>query len=268
MADQSPLSLWRRFLALPVDSRPKTLLVAFAVSAICALLVSGATVLLRPIQQANRAAEQQMRLDTLLAAIPGMDDILAQAGGGNLSAVVVDLASGQAAPGITPATVETALAQPENWTPLSPEQDMAQIRNRPNYAQIFLLRDSNSNAIRLAILPVFGAGYNGSIEAMLALRGDMNTIAGMTVTRHAETPGLGARIDEATWQAGFAGKQVAGPDGAIRFDVARGAAASDYAVDGITGATRTSTAIGRIVRFWMGPNGYGPLIAAIRRGEF
>ena len=54
----------------------------------------------------------------------------------------------------------------------------------------------------------------------------------------------------------------------MRFAVARGQARTEYEVDGITGATRTSNAITQMVRFWVGPHGYGPLIAAIRRGEF
>ena len=56
--DWNPL---RRLLALPNESRTKTILVAFLVSAISAALVSGATVWLRPIQAANRAAEEQQR---------------------------------------------------------------------------------------------------------------------------------------------------------------------------------------------------------------
>ena len=59
MVDLNPFSLWRRLLALPNESRTKTILMAFLVSGICALMVSGATVYLRPIQTANRAAEQQ-----------------------------------------------------------------------------------------------------------------------------------------------------------------------------------------------------------------
>ena len=91
MADFGPITLWKRFLALPIDSRGKTLAVAFMVSAVCALLVTGATVILRPIQQANRAAEQQVRLEALISAIPGMSEVLSEAGGGALSTVVVDL---------------------------------------------------------------------------------------------------------------------------------------------------------------------------------
>lgn len=70
MAEMNPITAWRRLLALPNESRTKTLVIAFLVSAVCALFVSGATVILRPIQTANRAAEQQARLETLIAESP------------------------------------------------------------------------------------------------------------------------------------------------------------------------------------------------------
>jgi Na+-transporting NADH:ubiquinone oxidoreductase subunit C len=266
LADNLIFAAWRRFLAQPVDSRGKTLLMAFLVSAVCAAMVTGATVLLRPVQQANRAAEQQARLEALVAAIPGMEKMLAQADGAALSVVVVDLTKAAAARDVTPATLEAALQLPENWTALPPEADMAGIGHRPDLAQIYLLRDAD--AVSLVILPVFGAGYNGMIEGMLALHADMETIAGFTVTRHSETPGLGARIEEPAWQASFAGKRFADDAGNMRFSVARGPSASAFEVDGITGATRTSNGVSRIVRFWLGPDGYGPLLAAIRRGAF
>lgn len=265
MAD-SPISLWKRFLAAPIDSRGKTIAVAFLVSAVCALLVSGATVILRPIQAANRAAEQQMRLEALVAAIPGMSQLMAEAEGASLAAVVIDIEEGAASEDVTPETYAAALEDPANWTALAPEDDMASLGSRPDIAQIYLLRSGDK--VSLAILPIFGAGYNGPIEAMIALRGDMNTVAGLTVTQQSETPGLGARIEEPGWQASFAGKRIADEAGNVRFDVAHGPSASDYEVDGITGATRTSNAISRIVRFWMGPDGYGPLIHAIQNGEF
>lgn len=265
MADLAPISPWKRFLALPVDSRPKTLLVAFLVSACCALLVTGATVYLRPIQKANRAAEQQLRLEALISAIPGMSDVLAEAGGGALSTVVVDLKN-VTATDIPAAELPAALEAADAWTPLTTEQDLASIGGRPNLVQVFFLRDGDD--ISLAVLPVYGAGHAGMIEAMIALRGDMNTIAGLTVTSQTETPGLGARIEEPAWQASFSGKSLRDDSGNMRFSVARGHATSEFEVDGITGATRTSSAIQRIVRFWMGPDGYGPLLDAIRRGEF
>lgn len=265
MASLNPLRAWRGFLALPNESRLKTVVMAFAVSAFCAVLVSGATVWLRPIQAANRAAEEQAQIAALVAAIPGMTELLAETGG-TLATVVIDLEEGRAATDVTPATLAATLADTGNWTALEPGEDIAGLGQRPDYAQIYLLR--NGEEVSLVLLPVAGAGYNGRIDAMLALSGDMSTIAGLSITRHSETPGLGARIDEAGWLAGFPGTQIRDADGTIRFAVARGPASTVHEVDGITGATRTGTGVTGMVRFWLGPEGYGPLIAAIRRGEF
>ncbi|MFZ7089935.1 NADH:ubiquinone reductase (Na(+)-transporting) subunit C [Primorskyibacter sp. 2E233] len=266
MTDLNPISAWKRLLALPNESRTKTIVVAFLLSAACAVLVTAATVVLRPIQAQNRAAEEQIRLERLLSSIPGMSEIVAEAGGSALTSVVVDLAKGRAAEGLSSANLQAALDDPANWTQLVPEQDIADIGAVPDFAQIFLLRDGDR--ISLLILPILGAGYNGPIRGMLALRGDMNTIAGMTITEQSETPGLGARIEEPAWQADFAGKQIADDKGDLRFSVARGPANTEYEVDGITGATRTSNAVTRMIRFWVGPQGYGPLISAVQRGEF
>lgn len=266
MADLNPINAWRRLLALPNESRAKTLTMAFLVSVICALAVSGATVILRPIQAANRAAEQQARLEALVAGIPGMSELLAS-DGGTLSTVVIDLTRGRAAEGVTPATLAAALEDGGNWTVLTPAQDLAGLGQRPDFAQVYLLRGAEGG-LSLALLPVSGAGYNGPIDAIVALRADMTTIAGLAITGQSETPGLGARIEEPAWLAQFPGTLAADGTGNVRFAVARGAAGSEYEVDGITGATRTSNAMTQIMRFWLGPEGYGPFLTAVRRGEF
>lgn len=261
--DRNP---WRRFLALPSDSRTKTITVAFLVSAICAALVSGATVVLRPIQSANRAAEEQARIEALVQGIPGMSALLTQSGGA-LSTVVVDLASGRAAGDVTVATLDAALADPANWTALDQGADLAGLGQRPDYAQVFLLRNDRGE-VSLILLPISGQGYGGRIDAILAVRGDTNTIAGIAITGHSETPGLGGRIEEASWQASFPGTELRDASGEMRFRVARGVSSGVHEVDGITGATRTGRGITQMVRFWLGPDGYGPLLDAIRRGGF
>ncbi|SIT05160.1 Na+-transporting NADH:ubiquinone oxidoreductase subunit C [Roseivivax lentus] len=256
---------WLRLLALPNDSRAKTLIVAFLVSAICAALVSGATVYLRPIQSANRAAEEQARIEALLQGIPGIAHTLEQAEGA-LSTLVLDLDAGRAAEGITSDSLDAALSDPLNWTVLDAEQDIAGLGQRPDYMQVFLLRDGE--AISLVLLPLIGQGYGGRIEAILALHGDLNTIAGLAVIHHSETPGLGGRISESAWQAEFPGTELRDGSGDLRFRVARGQGSGAYEVDGITGATRTGRGITQMVRFWLGPDGYAPFLEAIERGEF
>ena len=230
-ADWNP---WRRLLALPNESRTKTLLIAFLVASVCALLVSGATVLLRPIQTANRAAEEQARIGSLVQGIPGMSDLLAQSGG-TLSSVVIDLETGRAAQAVTAATLDSALADRANWTALDAGADIAGLGQRPNFGQIFLLRDGE--AISLVLLPLTGQGYGG-------------------------------RIEESSWQSSFSGTALRDETGNLRFGVARGEASTPFEVDGITGATRTGRGVADMVRFWLGSDGYGPLIRAIERGEF
>ena len=154
--DWNPL---RRLLALPNESRTKTILVAFLVSAISAALVSGATVWLRPIQAANRAAEEQARIAALVQGIPGMSDLLEQSGG-TLSTVVIDLDRGRAAAEVTPATLEAALADPANWTVLDAGQNIAGLGQRPNFVQVYLLRDGDT--VSLLLLPLSGQGYAGA----------------------------------------------------------------------------------------------------------
>ncbi len=266
MVDLNPLSAWKRFLALPNESRTKTIAMAFIVAAVCALLVNGATVILRPIQAANRAHEQQVRLEALISAIPGMSELIKQAGGDALSAVVINLDTGWAAKDVTPETLETALQDPSHWRSLTPEEDIAGLGKRPNYAQIYILRDGEN--VSLAILPIAGAGYQGPIQGMLAIHGDMNTIAGLAITEQMETPGLGGRIEEPAWLAQFPGTKIRDPSGKLRFTIQRGSSNNEYEVDGITGATRTSNAMTKIIRFWVGPDGYGKFFDAVRRGEF
>ncbi|UMA63501.1 FMN-binding protein [Roseivivax marinus] len=256
---------WRKLLALPNESRTKTLVVAFLVSIVCALTVSGATVLLRPIQTANRAAEEQARIEALVRGIPGMAELLEQSGG-TLSTVVVDLETGRAAEDVTSDTLPLALADAANWSTLDAEDDVAGLGQRPDLAQVFLLREDDE--VSLVLLPMTGQGYGGRIDAIMALRGDMNTVAGVAVTNHSETPGLGGRIEEPAWQEGFVGTELRAPTGDMRFAVARGEASPPYEVDGITGATRTGRGFTNMVRFWLGTEGYGPLIRAVQRGEF
>ena len=256
---------WHRLLALPNESRTKTVIVAFLVSAVCAVLVSSATVVLRPIQTANRAAEEQARIGDLVRGIPGMSALLEESGG-TLSTVVIDLERGRAAQDITAETLDAALTDQANWTVLDAGADLAGLGQRPNYAQIFLLRQGED--ISLVLLPVAGQGYGGRIDAILAVNGDMNTIAGIAITQHSETPGLGGRIEDRSWQQSFPGTTISDDSGAVRFSVARGDATTDYEVDGITGATRTGRGVTGMMRFWLGPNGYGPLLGAIQRGEF
>lgn len=81
---------------------------------------------------------------------------------------------------------------------------------------------------------VSGAGYGGIIELMLGLTPE-GTIAGVTILKHTETPGLGAKITEARFMEQFASKNLDNINWALKKDGGE--------IDQITGATISPQAV-------------------------
>lgn len=254
MSDLNPITLWQRFLAAPNDSRGKVLTMAFLVSFGAALAVSSAAVLLGPRLEANRAAESQARLEALIAETPALQEVLPESGVDSLQLVTVDLR-------------DATLAEPDPaaTTELTEDQDIAGIGTRPDIQQIFVARDGSDLA--LVILPVSATGYQSTIRGYLALGPDLNTVVGLTITEQGETPGLGANIETPGWLAQWPGTMLADETGALRVAVVRTGAGTEYEIDAITGATRTSNAVQNMVRFWVGPDGFGPVLDALAAGD-
>ena len=121
--------------------------------------------------------------------------------------------------------------------------------------------------LSLVILPVRGMGYKSTIKGYLALEGDLNTVAAVRFSEHEETPGIGANIDSDAWTRLWSGKKVSDDDGSVLLEVVKGRAKGLHQIDGISGATRTGDGITMMMRFWLGPDGYGPYLDRLRRGD-
>jgi len=247
----------------------RTLLVAFAVCAVCATLVTGSVVGLRPLQEENRQRERQARLGALVAGLPGVSELVAEAGEAHLEVRVVELATGAYAPSVDPEALLQAGAAREGEA-LPPERDAAGIGRRPRFSPVYLLR--RAGAVHTVILPVYGKGYLSLMRGYLAVAGDGNTVRGLTFTEHEETPGLGAEITNPAWQVLWAGKRLRDESGRVRIRVWQeappaGSPEAAYAVQGIAGATRTGDGVTALVRFWTGPEGFGPYLVRLRGGE-
>jgi Na+-transporting NADH:ubiquinone oxidoreductase subunit C len=119
------------------------------------------------------------------------------------------------------------------------------------------------------VLPVHGYGLWSTMYAYVALDGRGERVKGVTFYSHAETPGLGAEIENPRWRDGWIGKRLVDDSGAVRFDVARGTAggeADEYRVDALSGATLTGNGVENMVHYWLGEQGYGPFLARLRAG--
>jgi Na+-transporting NADH:ubiquinone oxidoreductase subunit C len=236
-----PLAWWRAFLARPNDSPAKTVGVALLVAFVCSLVVSVTAVTLRPLQEANRLAESAAQLTGILEFL----------GVGAPRPRLVDLASG--------AYVNR---DPGTSSVLPAERDIAGLGRREDVATAFELREDG--ALTLLVLPVRGAGYQSTLKGYLALKPDLNTIAALAFYEQDETPGMGARIADEAWQALWRDRQVADAAGAIRIEVVKGKGEGVHEIDGISGATRTGAGVTSLLRFWLGPDGYGPYLARLK----
>lgn len=94
------------------------------------------------------------------------------------------------------------------------------------------------------ILPMRGKGLWGPIWGYVALKGDMNTIAGAIFDHKTETPGLGAEIATAIFMDQFPDKKMLDAQGNfVSIKVMKGNASGDHEVDGISGGTITSVGV-------------------------
>ncbi len=256
----NPFRLWQGFLARPNDDSIKVFGVAILVAMISAIFVSTAAVALKPLQDAHLEAERAARMAQMLDTLPGMREVMEEAGVDTLETRVVELATGAFATNIDPADydLEAATGDPEQSTAIPPDVDVAGLRRRANHAPVHLLE--RDGTLLLIVLPVEGTGYQSTIRAMLALEPDLNTIAALTITEQGETPGIGARVEDPAWLALWPGTQVADENGNIVISVVRGTATGPYEVDAISGATVTSNGVANMLRYWLGDHGYGPFL--------
>ena len=101
--------------------------------------------------------------------------------------------------------------------------------------RLFIDKESGRNATSIS-----GSGFQGPIILIVALEDDM--ISGFKVVSQVETPGLGSRITEESFQKSFIGKRVSN---GIAMTKSGNAGISEF--DAITGATETSRALVRIL---------------------
>lgn len=254
----------RAFFDRPNDDRVKVFGVAIIVALVAAVVVSTASVMLKPLQDAHLEAERSARMEAMLDALPGMRAVMEEAGVDSLETRIVDLATGAFTDAVDPSTydMQAAAADPDQSVGIPADEDLARLRRRALYAPVYLLQKDGD--LHLVVLPVEGTGYQSAIRAMLALEPDLTTIAALTILEQDETPGLGARIEEPEWHAMWPGKQVADADGNIVITVARGQGSGPHEVDGISGATLTSNGIQGMLRYWLGEHGFGPFLTRLK----
>jgi len=250
------------------DSPQKALLVVFAVALVCSILVSAASVVLKPIQLRNQLVEKSRNVIALTGLIePGESltneevlDAIEQ-----LDIRVIDIDTGEFAPDIDPAQFDSraAVNDPEQSIAIPSALDIANLSRRSSYDVIYLVRVDGQ--LSRVIFPIVGQGMWSTIRGYIALESDLNTIGAVSFYEQGETAGLGDQIQKPDWQAQWQGRQLFDSSNNIRFRIGPGkieanSQAAKHQVDGLSGATVTADAVTRMITYWFGPNGYKPFL--------
>ncbi len=249
------------------DSIGNILRVALSLCVVCSVIVSTAAVTLKPLQEANKVLERKRNI--LLAADlyrEGEDiDLLFE----QVETRLVDLATGEYVEGVDATAYDqrAAARAPDTGVVIPRDKDIAKIRRRAKDAPVYLVRDSTG--VRSVILPVHGYGLYSTLYGFIALSSDGNTVQGMRVYEHGETPGLGGEVANPAWLATWRDKEVYDEEGKVRLAVVKGVVDRDspevrFQVDGLAGATMTSRGVTNLVHYWLGEEGFGPFLAKVR----
>ena len=263
------------------DSIQNVIVIALVVCLFCAIVVAGSAVALKERRVENKALDKSKNV--LVAAglfeegVTKVEDINTLFA--RFEPRVVDLRTKQLLSEAEVATVEQQLEisfldydqrkaakDPALSSALTDLEDIASINRREHYSLIYLLR--SESGIDRIVLPVHGYGLWSTLYGFLALEADGNTVSGITFYEHAETAGLGGEVDNPAWKAKWPGKQIYADHGGVAMRVIKGsvdpnAAESIHQVDGLSGATLTSNGVSNMIAYWLGDDGYGPVLGSI-----
>jgi Na+-transporting NADH:ubiquinone oxidoreductase subunit C len=268
MSDDSdkPKGVIGRFLALPTDSVPKTVFVAVSLCLVASMIVSAAAVSLRPAQEINALKDKQVNILQVAGIYDPAADVVESFAA--FEPQVLQLSTGMFSTDFDPAVFDDRAAADDPALSRALEEDPAGIGRQADYVTVYILRD-DAGEIDKVILPIHGYGLWSTLYGFIALEENGNDIFGLQFYEHAETPGLGAEVDNPRWKALWKGKRLKDEEGELQISVTKTvpAAGADYHVDALAGATLTTVGVHNLVNFWMGEEGYLPFLQNLKAGN-
>jgi Na+-transporting NADH:ubiquinone oxidoreductase subunit C len=254
------------------------IVVALLVCLACSVVVSSAAVFLKP----QRLANKELDLNNIILEAAGIYKKQEATGGedingliGNFEIRMVDLEEKRLLSelevsdlglDVTTYDQRKASKDPATSKALTKAEDIASISRRARYSVIYLLKEAGE--VSKVVVPVHGYGLWSTLYGYLAIDGDLQTVSGITFYEHGETAGLGGEVDNPRWKASWAGKSIYS-GGEVKLGVIKGSVNPSspnaaYQIDGLSGATLTSVGVDNLVKYWMGPQGFGPVLKELK----
>ena len=272
-----------KVLALGNDSLEKTIAIAVSLCLVCAVLVSFAAVALKPLQVDNKAADMKKNILDVAGLLEEGADINA-AFSEKIESKLVDLETGDYVDGINADEYDQrkAAKDPAQSILIPKDKDIAHIRVKAKYAKVFLVKEGGE--VKSIILPINGYGLWSTLYGFLSLEADGQTVQSINFYDQQETPGLGGEVVNPNWRALWKGKKVYAESdqpaldkgmigeadiGEPALSLIKGSVdttkpGSQYQVDGLAGATLTSTGVTNLVRYWTSNEGFAPYLKKVR----
>ena len=124
---------------------------------------------------------------------------------------------------------------------------------RENYAVVYLYPEKNQ-----IILPIRGKGYgplsgdSSHCPMMILQHGELRSFSteklSVSAVKSTTLPGKDQFVNP---------KQTIGDDGQVILNVTKSGAAGPNDIDGLAGATITTQGVDKLIKFWLGENGFG-----------
>ena len=223
-----------------------TLGFAGAICVFCSIGVAGASLGLKPLQEANKKREFQTSILTAVGLgeeARNTEDVgalyaerIAEVYVDDAGAVLDDSADRDGDQVLNYSDVKSARKQVKGTS------------EKPGIYPVFQRKDGTS--VGAYAFEMQGKGLWGPITGYLAVKPDARTVMGATFDAPKETPGLGAEIMYAKFTEQWVGKRIVNDGGEIApIRVVKGSAelmcqdAPQHCVDGVSGATITSDGV-------------------------
>ncbi len=245
-----------------MHSTKSTLLFVLAMTTIVAVVLAGMSTGLKSIHDKNEALYAKKATLSAVADHLGMDfssitnEQVIEVFNSQIEQLVLD-AKGNVVP--------QAQVNELYKGGLAENIDLGKEFKKPGDEQLYpLYIYTKKDGSKYYILSARGKGLWDAIWGCIALKDDLNTIAGVAFDHKAETPGLGAEIkDNPSFKKQFIGKKLY-ENGAFRSVFVRKGGAKDpvYEVDGISGATITADGVTEMLK--RGLKYYEPYLKTVK----
>ena len=242
------------------ESLGKTVGIVVAVCLVCSIVVSGAAVGLRSLQQTNAALDKKSNILNAAGLYEmGMSNSAIESTySERVEQRFVNLDEGTFVEAPKPDYDMYKAAKETEYSTKVTNSNVG-FQRRPNVASVYLVRDDAGDVSRI-ILPVHGSGLWDLMYGFLAVDADGQTVRELIYYQQKETPGLGGEVQNPAWQAKWDGKELyEGGDVAIRV-VKNANPSNPHTIDALSGATLTSNGVENTVRYWVGEQGFGQFL--------